>query len=339
MVSLAEPSDRDVFSFAGKRVWVAGHKGMVGSALVRRLEREGCDILAVSRQELDLTRQSDTERWIKAARPDVVFVAAAKVGGIAANAAYPADFLYTNMLIAMNVMKAAADIGVEKLLLLGSSCIYPKFAAQPIDERSLLTGPLEPTNEAYAIAKISALKLAEAYATQYGIRSVLAMPTNLYGQNDNFDPHNSHVIPAMLRKMHEAKLAGQESVSVWGTGEPLREFLHVDDLADACCFLMRRRDHVPLINIGSGSEISIRDLAYLVADIVGFRGRIVFDTSKPDGTFRKLLNSSRLNDMGWKPVVELRHGIADLYDRWLRETSAAASVSAGRSAAVQLEVG
>lgn len=323
----------EVFGFKGKRVWVAGHNGMVGSALVRRLEREDCEILTVSHRELDLTRQADTERWIEAERPDVILLAAAKVGGIAANATYPADFLYINMMIAMNVLKAAADFDVEKVLLLGSSCIYPKFASQPIDERSLLTGPLEPTNEAYAIAKIGALKLAQSYAAQHGMRSVSVMPTSLYGQNDNFDPYNSHVIPAMLRKMHEAKIGGHDSVSVWGTGEPLREFLHVDDLADACCFLMKHNTHLSLINIGSGQEISIRNLAYLVADIVGYRKQIVFDTSKPDGTYRKLLNSSRLENLGWKPKVDLRSGIEDLYGRWLRETAAEASANQAHESA------
>lgn len=315
MISSAS-SATDIFSFEGKRIWVAGHNGMVGSALVRRLEQENCEILKVTKRELDLARQSDTENWIEAARPDVILVAAAKVGGIAANAAYPADFLYINMLIAMNIMKAAANIGVDKLLWMGSSCIYPKFAAQPIDERALLTGPLEPTNEAYAIAKIAALKLAQAYAVQYGVRSISVMPTNLYGQNDNFDPQGSHVIPAMLRKMHEAKTSGADTVILWGTGSPLREFMHVDDLADACCFLMKSHMHLPLTNVGSGHEISIRDLAYMVAEIVGYRGRIFFDDSKPDGAMRKLLNCSRLNELGWKPKVDLRSGIGDLYMRW-----------------------
>ena len=312
----SDRSSKDPFSFRGKRVWVAGHNGMVGSALVRRLEREDCEILTVSRQELDLTRQSDTENWMEAARPDVVLVAAGKVGGIAANAAYPADFLYVNALIAMNIMKAAAEIGVEKLLWMGSSCIYPKFAQQPIEEGALLSGPIEPTNEAYAIAKIAALKLAEAYAVQHGVNSVSVMPTSLYGPNDNFDPQGSHVIPAMLRKMHEAKISSADTVTLWGTGRPLREFMHVDDLADACCFLMKRHRHLPLTNVGSGQEISIRDLAYLVAEIVGYRGRIDFDESKPDGTPRKLLNCSLLNDLGWTPRVDLRSGIEDLYTRW-----------------------
>jgi GDP-L-fucose synthase len=313
---LSASSRKDVFGFEGKRVWVAGHNGMVGSALVRRLERENCEILKISKRELDLTRQSDTEDWMAAVRPDVVLVAAAKVGGIAANAAYPADFLYINALIAMNIMKAAAEIGVEKLLWMGSSCIYPKFAAQPIDERALLSGPLEPTNEAYAIAKIAALKLAQAYALQHGVNSISVMPTNLYGQNDNFDPLGSHVIPAMLRKIHEAKTTGADTVAIWGTGNPLREFMHVDDLADACCFLMKSHAHLPPTNIGSGQEISIRDLAYLVAEIVGYHGRILFDESKPDGAPRKLLNCPLLNDLGWKPKIDLTRGIDDLYARW-----------------------
>ncbi|NTA59994.1 MULTISPECIES: GDP-L-fucose synthase family protein [Rhizobium/Agrobacterium group] len=309
------------FSLNGKRVWVAGHTGMVGSALVRRLQRENCEILKVSRSELDLTRQYETEQWMAAARPEVIFVAAAKVGGIAANAAYPADFLYTNTLISMNIMKSAADIGVEKLLWMGSSCIYPKFAAQPITENALLTGPLEPTNEAYAIAKIAALKLSQFYSSQYGLNCVSVMPTNIYGLNDNFDPQSSHVIPAMIRRMHEAKISGQNKIVLWGTGSPLREFLHVDDLADACCFLMKSSAHFPLINIGSGREISIRNLAHLIAGIVGYDGQIVFDTSKPDGAPRKLLDCSRLNALGWNSTVELRYGIQDLYEWWRQPKS------------------
>lgn len=315
MISSAELFP-DRFSLKGKRVWVAGHGGLVGSALVQRLESEDCEILKVSRKTLDLTRQLDTENWIEAFRPEVIFVAAAKVGGIAANASYPADFLYDNTMIAMNIMKAAAEFGVERLLWLGSSCIYPKFAAQPISEQALLTGPLEPTNEAYAIAKIAALKLAQAYSSQNGVFSISVMPTNLYGLNDNFDLHNSHVIPAIVRKMHEARIAGDDRVILWGTGNPFREFLHVDDLADACCFLMKSGRCLPLVNVGSGQEISVRDLAYLVADIVGYRGEIVFDTSRPDGTPRKLLDSRQLTEMGWSPKIELRQGIADMYSHW-----------------------
>lgn len=313
MTSMAEVNDS--YDLRGKRVWVAGHRGMVGSAIVRRLRGEGCDVLTVSRRELDLTRQTDTENWMREMRPDAIFVAAARVGGIIANASYPADFLYVNTMIAMNIMKAAADIGTEKLLWLGSSCVYPKFAAQPIDEQALLTGPLEPTNEAYAIAKISGLKLAQAYSTQYGIKSIAAMPTNLYGPNDNFDPETSHVLPALIRKIHLAKMSGTDAV-VWGTGKALREFLHADDLADACVFLMKKYDDSQLINVGSGQELSIRDLAGLIADIVGFEGRLLFDHTKPDGTPRKLVNSDRLHALGWKARTELRDGIEHVYRHW-----------------------
>lgn len=304
------------FRLEGKRVWVAGHNGLVGSALVRRLTEEGCTVLTVSRHEVDLTRQSETERWIEYARPHVILMAAAKVGGIGANAAYPADFLYVNTMISMNVMKAAAANAVERLLWMGSSCIYPKHAPQPIDERALLTGPLEPTNEAYAIAKIASLKLAEAYAQQHGIPSICIMPTNVYGQNDNFDPELSHVIPGMIRRMHLAKTTRASNVTLWGSGTPLREFLHADDLADACVFLVKNHAHLPIINIGSGQELSICELAHLVADIVGYKGSIVFNQEMPDGAPRKLLNSSRLSAMGWKPKVDLRSGIEDLYRRW-----------------------
>lgn len=304
------------FDLTGKRVWVAGHNGLVGSAIVRRLQSEDCEIVTVSHRELDLTRQADTEEWLRQMRPQVIFVAAARVGGIVANATYPVDFLYVNTMIAMNIMKAAADLGAEKLLWLGSSCVYPKFASQPIDEHSLLTGPLEPTNEAYAIAKIAGIKLAQAYSKQYGVRSISAMPTNLYGPNDNFDLETSHVLPALIRKIHEAKIAGTDAV-VWGTGNGLREFLHADDLADACVYLMKNYSDSHLINVGSGREISIRDLAYLIADIVGFRGRIVFDVTKPDGTPRKLVNSDRLRALGWTARTELRSGIEQVYLHWL----------------------
>ncbi|TCR83623.1 GDP-L-fucose synthase [Rhizobium sp. BK376] len=304
------------FDLTGKRVWVAGHNGLVGSAIVRRLQSEDCEIVTVSHRELDLTRQADTEEWMRQMRPQVIFVAAARVGGIVANATYPVDFLYVNTMIAMNIMKAAADLGAEKLLWLGSSCVYPKFASQPIDEHSLLTGPLEPTNEAYAIAKIAGIKLAQAYSKQYGVRSISAMPTNLYGPNDNFDLETSHVLPALIRKIHEAKIAGTDAV-VWGTGNGLREFLHADDLADACVYLMKNYSDSHLINVGSGREISIRDLAYLIADIVGFRGRIVFDVTKPDGTPRKLVNSDRLRALGWTARTELRSGIEQVYLHWL----------------------
>ncbi|RYE64686.1 MAG: GDP-L-fucose synthase [Oxalobacteraceae bacterium] len=312
------------FDLAGKRVWVAGHTGMVGSALVRRLQREDCEILSVVRRHVDLTRQADTERWIGQARPDVIFVAAAKVGGIAANAAFPADFIYANTMIAMNIMKAASSVGTEKMVWFGSSCIYPKYAEQPILETALLTGSLEPTNEAYSVAKIAGLKLAQAYATQHGVCSISVMPTNLYGPNDNFHPENSHVIPAIMLKMHMAKTAGDTVVTLWGSGNPLREFLHVDDLADACVFLARNHAQLPLINIGSGLELSIRNLSHIVAEVVGYRGRIEFDVSKPDGPPRKLLDSRRLQSLGWAPRVELLSGLKDLYGRWCHQQNTAA---------------
>lgn len=308
--------DENPYDLRGKRVWVVGHRGMVGSALVRRLQEEGCDLQTVPRSEVDLTSQADTANWMRKARPEAVFIAAARVGGISANARYPAEFLVENLLILVNVIKAASELGVEKLMCLGSSCIYPKHAEQPIREEALLTGSLEPTNEAYAIAKIAGMKLAAAYAEEYGHRFISVMPTNLYGRNDNFDLDHSHVIPALIRKMHEAKIAHRDSVVVWGTGTPRREFLHVDDLADACVFLMKRYESPKPINIGSGEEITIGELAFLIADIVGFRGHIVFDSLKPDGAPRKLLDCSRLCALGWAPSIGLRTGIEDLYDRW-----------------------
>lgn len=304
------------YDLRGKRVWVAGHSGMVGSALVRRLQRERCDIQTVSHAEVDLTRQTDTESWMRMARPEAIFIAAARVGGIGANARYPAEFLSENVLILVNIVKTASDLGVEKLMCLGSSCIYPKHAEQPIREDALLTGSLEPTNEAYAIAKIAGMKLAGAYAEQYGRRFISVMPTNLYGQNDNFDLDHSHVIPALIRKMHDAREARRDSVVVWGTGTPRREFLHVDDLADACVFLMKEYESASPINIGSGEEITIGQLAFLIADIVDFRGHIVFDAFKPDGAPRKLLDSARLRALGWSHKIGLRAGIQELYDRW-----------------------
>ena len=315
MTSMVEVS-RHNFALRGKRVWVAGHTGMVGSALVRRLRREECRLITIEHAELDLPRPRETEEWMALARPDVIFIAAARVGGILANAHHPADFLYENTMIAMNIMHAAHRLDVEKLLWLGSSCIYPKYADQPMEEQALLTGSLEPTNEAYAIAKIAGLKLAEAYARQYGQCFITAMPTNLYGQNDNFDLQQAHVLPALIRKMHEAKAMGSPRAVVWGTGSPRREFLHVDDLADACVFLMKNYASASHINIGSGAEISIHDLALLVARIVGYRGSVDFDTSKPDGAPRKLLDSSQMEAMGWHPRIELEAGIRDLYSRW-----------------------
>lgn len=306
------------FSLYGKRVFVAGHSGMVGSAIMRRLREEHCTILTVAHKELDLTRQHETEQWMRAARPEAVFIAAARVGGILANARYPADFLYDNVMIAANIIHAAHECGAEKLLWLGSSCIYPRDAAQPIHESALLTGPLEPTNEAYSIAKIAGLKLAQFYRQQFGKCFITGMPTNLYGPNDNFDPETSHVLPALIRKIHEAKVADAETITLWGSGTPLREFLHVDDLADACVHLMKHYSGSEPVNIGSGTEISINDLALMIADIVGYNGRLRYDRTKPDGTPRKRLDTSRMDKLGWRPAVPLTLGIQDLYAYWQR---------------------
>jgi GDP-L-fucose synthase len=312
----------DLASLASKRVWVAGHRGMVGSALVRRLAREGCTVLTVGRAELDLRRQEAVECWIAANRPDAIFLAAAKVGGILANDRAPADFLYDNLMIEANVVEAAHRAGVGKLMLLGSSCIYPKFAGQPISEDALLTGPLEPTNQWYAIAKIAGIKLCQAYRRQHGRDFVTVMPTNLYGPGDNFDLDTSHVLPALIRKAHEAKLAGAETLQIWGSGTPRREFLHVDDLADACVHLMHSYSQEAHINIGSGEDITILDLAQLVAEVVEFAGRIEGDTSKPDGTPRKLLDSGRLRATGWRPRIPLRHGVAQVYAHYRQRVQA-----------------
>jgi GDP-L-fucose synthase len=315
----------DRFDLAGKRVWIAGHRGMVGSALVRRLAQEGCEILTVSREEVDLVRQAETEAWLAAYRPDAVFVAAAKVGGILANDTYPADFLYENLMIEANVLAAAARFGVSKLLLLGSSCVYPKLAPQPIEESALLSGPLEPTNEAYAIAKIAGLKLAAAYRRQHGLDFISAMPTNLYGPGDNFDLATSHVLPALIRKAHEAKLAGAKSMTVWGTGAVRREFMFVDDCADALVLLMQVYSEAEPVNVGSGEDLTVLELARIVADVVGFDGEIVTDVSKPDGTPRKLMSGERLSVLGWRPSIGLREGIGRTY-RWFLE-----AVDAGKA--------
>ena len=304
------------FSLAGKRVWVAGHRGMVGAALLRRLHSENCEIVTVDRAELDLRRQSDVESWLDHARPQAVFLAAAHVGGILANAAQPGTFLYDNLAMQANIIEAARRYGVEKLLFLGSSCIYPRLAPQPIPESALLTGPLESTNEAYAIAKIAGLKMVQAYRQQYGCDFISAMPTNLYGPGDNYDLAASHVLPALLRKAQEAKAANAASLTVWGTGSPKREFLHVDDCADALVFLMHHYSGEEAVNVGYGDDITIADLARLVARVAGFSGEIVFDRSKPDGTPRKLLDCSKLSSFGWSPHIRLEDGIADTY-RWL----------------------
>lgn len=310
------------FCLDGKRVWVAGHRGMVGSAIVRALARRDIDLLSVDRSQLDLRRQAEVEDWMAATRPQAVFLAAAKVGGIMANATHPVDFLYDNLAIETNILHAAHRVGVAKLLFLGSTCIYPKFAEQPIREESLLTGALEPTNEWYAIAKIAGLKLAEAYRVQHGCDFISAMPTNLYGPNDNFDLASSHVLPALLRKVHDAKLAGIGEVTVWGTGTPRREFLHVDDLADASVFLMEHYADRRHINVGTGTDVTIRELVETIAETVGWSGQLIFDTSKPDGTPRKLTDTTRLRQLGWQPRISLRDGIAQTY-AWYRETTGA----------------
>lgn len=304
------------FNLAGKRVYVAGHNGMVGSAIVRRLADEGCEVLTTDRA-LDLREQGAVRDWFTSEQPDVVILAAAKVGGIHANDTYPAQFLYDNLMIEANVIDAAAQNGAEKLLFLGSSCIYPKMAPQPISEDALLTGPLEPTNEWYAIAKIAGIKLCQAYRREYGCDFISAMPTNLYGPGDNFDLKNSHVLPALLRKAHEAKERGDGEIPVWGTGTPLREFMHVDDLADACIFLMKNYSGLDHVNVGSGQEVAIADLARKIAAIVGYEGQVTFDTTKPDGAPRKLMDSSVIRSMGWAPSIALEAGISDAYKDFL----------------------
>lgn len=306
------------FDLAGKRVYVAGHRGMVGSAVVRRLAQESCTVLTATRAEADLIDQDAVRAWFEREKPEVVVVAAAKVGGILANDSYPADFLYENLMIEANLIEAARQNGVQKLLFLGSSCIYPKFADQPIVEDALLTGPLEPTNEWYAVAKIAGIKLCQAYRRQHGCDYISAMPTNLYGPGDNYDLASSHVMPALIRKAHEAKLSGADSITIWGTGTPRREFLHVDDLADACMVLLQSYSEEGHINVGSGSDIAIGDLARLVCEIVGFNGEVVCDTTKPDGTLRKLMSGDKIAAMGWAPRIELRDGIVDAYQAFLR---------------------
>jgi GDP-L-fucose synthase len=305
------------------KLFVAGSQGMVGSALVRRLAREpGVTLLVRTRAELDLTSQAAVNAFYAAEKPDVAIIAAAKVGGIHANHTYPAEFLYANLAIAANTIHGAYRYGVKRLLFLGSSCIYPKLALQPMPEDSLLTGPLEPSNEAYAIAKITGLKLAQAYRRQYGVLFHSAMPTNLYGPGDNYHLQNSHVLPALIRKFHEAKAAGRPEVTAWGTGTPRREFLHVDDLADACAFLLRQDNPPDWINVGTGTDVTIKELTEAVAAVTGFTGRIAWDHSKPDGTPRKLMDVSRLTALGWRARTNLRDGIAQTYASFLAETAA-----------------
>jgi len=306
------------------RVWVAGHRGMVGSAILRRLASEDVEVLTATRRDVDLRDQQAVRLWVARARPDVIILAAAKVGGILANDSYPADFLFDNLMIEANVIHAAHLANVERLVFLGSSCIYPKFAPQPIKEEALLTGALEPTNEWYAIAKIAGIKLCQAYRRQYGRRYISVMPSNLYGPNDNFDLATSHVLPALIRKFCVAKTAGKKEVVIWGTGTPLREFLHVDDLADAVVFLTERYDGSEPINCGAGTDVSIRQLAELIGRAAGFEGTLVFDTTKPDGTPRKLMDSSRLTALGWRPKTSLEDGVSEVY-RWFVQTQPATS--------------
>lgn len=301
------------------KIYIAGHKGLVGSAIVRKLQSEGYkNLLFGERKKTDLTRQGDVEYFFRKEKPDYVFLAAAKVGGILANNSYPADFIRDNLLIQNNVIESAYKNNVKKLLFPGSSCIYPKHAPQPLKESSLLSGPLEPTNEWYAIAKIAGIKMCQAYRKQYGFNAISVMPTNLYGPGDNFDLETSHVLPALMRKFHEAVEKGAKEVTIWGTGNPRREFLHVDDLADALLFLMKNYESEKIINVGTGSDISIRELAQLVKNITGFQGNLIFDSAKPDGTPKKLLDNSYISSLGWQAKIPLKEGIKSTYD-WYRQ--------------------
>ena len=306
----------------GSRILIAGCRGMVGSAIVRALQGRGYEnLLLVDRGEVNLLEQARVREYFRQERPEYVFLAAARVGGILANSTYRADFIYQNIMIAANVIHAAYESGAEKLLNLGSSCIYPRLAPQPLKEDYVLTGPLEPTNEPYAVAKIAAIKLCESYRRQYGCNFVSVMPTNLYGPGDNFDPETSHVLPALIRRFHEAKARGDSTVTIWGTGSPRREFLHVDDVADACCFLMEEYDEEPFLNVGWGTDLEIREVAALIRDVVGFQGETVYDTTKPDGTPRKLMDTSRLQALGWNPKINLQDGLASTYDWFLQHVA------------------
>ena len=306
------------FDIEGKKIWVAGHRGMVGSAIVRRLASENCEVITAGREQVDLLDQKQTHEWLAQNKPDAVFLAAAKVGGIWANDNFPAEFIYNNLVIESNIIHGSYLAGVEKLVFLGSSCIYPKMAQQPMKEEALLTGPLEPTNEWYAIAKIAGIKLCQAYRRQYGCDYISAMPTNLFGARDNYDEKGSHVVAALIQKAHRAKLAGDTSMELWGTGTPLREFLFVDDLADALVFLLKNYSDEPHINVGSGVEHTIKELADTIAKVVGFEGEFVFDTSKPDGTPRKLMDNVRLAELGWEASTSLEEGLEDAYQWYLK---------------------
>jgi GDP-L-fucose synthase len=308
-----------IYNLSGKKVWVAGHRGMVGSAVCRQLENEDCNIIKAGRDKVNLVNQAEVNDWMNAVKPDAIVLAAAKVGGIQANNTFPVDFLYENLMIEANIIHAAHLNKVERMLFLGSSCIYPRLADQPIKENSLLTGALEPTNEWYAIAKITGIKLIQAYRKQYGYDWISAMPTNLYGPGDNYDLNSSHVLPALLRKFHEAKISKSSEVTVWGSGDPLREFLHCDDLANALLFLLKNYTNYEHINVGSGVEVSIRELVDVIAEVVGFEAKIVWDKSKPDGTPRKLMNTSNLHNLGWKNNRSLFDGISHTYESWLSE--------------------
>ena len=309
----------EIFSLKGKKVWVAGHRGMAGSAILRRLAREDCEILSVDRKTVDLRRQSDTENWMVKHKPEVVVLAAGKVGGILANSSYPADFLYDNLMIAANVIHGAHDIGVQKLLFLGSSCIYPRLAQQPMQESALLSGALEPTNEAYAVAKITGIKMCESYRRQFGDDFISAMPTNLFGPGDNFNVDAGHVVAGLIVKAHNAKISGAGSLELWGTGTPLREFLFVDDLADACVYLLKHYSGLPHVNVGSNMEYSIKQLADAVCEVVDFKGGFVFDSGKPDGMPRKLMDGSVLRELGWQSKTSLKDGLRVAYDWYLQQ--------------------
>jgi GDP-L-fucose synthase len=310
-----------LYSLNGKRIWVAGHKGMVGQAVVRRLATENCQVITADRSEVDLTRQTLVEAWLNINRPDAIVMAAAKVGGILANDTYPADFLYRNLMIAANVTEAAHRADVNRLLFLASSCMYPKLAAQPITEDALLTGPLEPTNEWYALAKIAGVKLCQAYRKQFGRDYISAAPTNLYGPGDNFDLESSHVLPALIRKAHEAKQKGLRELAIWGSGTPRREFLHVDDCADALVHLLQVYSGYEHVNVGAGEDLTIRELAEMVARAAGFSGRIVTDPSRPDGTPRKLLDGTRMTTLGWRPKIDLESGVRETYEWYLAQSA------------------